>query len=117
MTRGSMANRLGRAVHLSLLTGLLISGALLILGTVLSLARHEVRPGGKPGGAESIVSQAIHGNGIAILNLGIFVLMLTPILRVIVLACGWLLEREWRFTAIAIIVLTLLATSVVLGTG
>jgi hypothetical protein len=36
---------------------------------------------------------------------------------VIVLACGWLLEREWRFTAIAIIVLTLLATSVVLGTG
>jgi uncharacterized membrane protein len=43
--------------------------------------------------------------------------MLTPILRVIVLGVGWLLEREWRFAAIAFFVLALLATSMVLGTG
>jgi uncharacterized membrane protein len=43
--------------------------------------------------------------------------MLTPILRVLVLAIGWLLEKEWRFAAIALCVLALLATSVVLGTG
>lgn len=117
MTRRATSQGLGRAVHLSLLTGLLISGSLLILGTILSLAKHEARPDGRPSGVETIVSQAIHGNGIAILYLGIFILMLTPILRVIVLAFGWLLEREWRFAAIAILVLALLATSVVLGTG
>jgi uncharacterized membrane protein len=117
MNHRTTSEKLGRAVHLSLLSGLLVSGALLILGTTLAIKSHASQPKGGPGSVETIVSQAVHGNGIAILNLGIFVLMLTPILRVMVLGVGWLLEREWRFAAIAFIVLALLATSVVLGTG
>lgn len=117
MKQQTMANRLAWAVHLSLLTGLLLSGALLILGTALTLRSNPAQPEGGPGSLDTIFSQALHGNGVAILNLGIFVLMLTPILRVIVLGVGWLLEREWRFAAIAFVVLALLATSVVLGTG
>jgi uncharacterized membrane protein len=117
MTDRTVAERLNWAVHLSLLGGLLISGSLLILGATTSLASHEVRSPERLPGVEAILSQAIHGHGSAILNLGILILMLTPILRVIVLAVGWSLQREWRFAAIAFLVLALLATSMVLGTG
>jgi|SRR5580704_4909472 uncharacterized membrane protein len=117
MAPRTINERLGWAVHVSLLTGLVISGALLILGATLSLASREVRPGQRPPGVRTIASQAMQGNGSAILYLGILILMLTPILRVLVLAIGWLLEKEWRFAAIALCVLALLATSVVLGTG
>ena len=117
MNRRTMSENLGWAVHLSLLSGLLVSGGLLILGTTLTLASRQIQSEGSPGGVEMIVSQAVRGNGVAILNLGLFILMLTPILRVIVLGVGWLLEREWRFAAIAFFVLALLATSLVLGIG
>jgi hypothetical protein len=43
--------------------------------------------------------------------------MLTPFSRVIVLAIGWLLARQWRFGIVALCVLCLLALSVILGTG
>jgi uncharacterized membrane protein len=117
MAQRTVAERLNWAVHLSLLFGLVISGSLLILGTTISLASHEAKPPQHPPSVATMLSQAIHGNGVAILNLGIFVLMLTPILRVIVLAVGWLLERQWRFAAIALFVLVLLTTSLLLGTG
>ena len=117
MAPRTINERLGWAVHVSLLTGLVISGFLLILGATLRLASQEVRPEKPPTGVRAIASQAIHGNATAILTLGILILMLTPILRVIVLSVGWLLEKEWRFAAIALCVLALLATSMVLGTG
>ncbi len=118
MAPRTINERLGWAVHVSLLTGLVISGALLILGATLRLASHEVGPEQqRPPGVRTIVLQAMHGDGSAILNLGILILMLTPILRVLVLAIGWLLEKEWRFAAIALCVLALLATSAILGTG
>ncbi len=117
MAPRTLNERLGWAVHVSLLTGLAFSGTLLILGATLSLASHDVRSEQRPPGVGTIASQAMQGNGSAILDLGILILMLTPILRVLVLAIGWLLAKEWRFAAIALCVLALLATSVVLGTG
>ena len=117
MAPRTINERLNWAVHISLLTGLVISGTLLLLGVTLSLASHDVRPEPHPPSLSVIVTQALQGNGSAILNLGIVMLMLTPILRVFVLAIGWLLEKQWRFAAIALCVLALLATSVVLGTG
>jgi hypothetical protein len=36
---------------------------------------------------------------------------------VVVLAVGWLADRDWVFATIAIIVLALLAVSITLGTG
>ena len=117
MAPRTVAERLNWAVHFSLLGGLLISGSLLILGAAVSLASHEARSPERPPGVETILSQAVHGHGSSILNLGILILMLTPILRVIVLAVGWSLQRVWRFAAIAFFVLALLATSMWLGTG
>jgi uncharacterized membrane protein len=100
------------------LIGLLISAALLILGGVLMLTAHgSSHPQGPPPGLRSLLSQAGKGEGAAILNLGLLVLMLTPVARVVVLAAGWLSDRQWRFGLIALCVLTLLGLSIFLGTG
>jgi uncharacterized membrane protein len=43
--------------------------------------------------------------------------MVTPILRVVVLLAGWAIDREWRFSAVALTVLALLIASLLLGVG
>ena len=63
------------------------------------------------------MSKAAKGDGTAILQLGLLVLMLTPVARVVVLAVGWLVDREWRFALVALFVFALLMTSLILGTG
>ncbi len=112
-----MIDRLNRAVHLSLLSGLSIGAALLVLGATLALTRQESHPENGPVSVAAIISRATGGDGIAILDAGILILMLTPVSRVIVLAIGWLIERQWRLGIIALCVLALLLTSLILGTG
>jgi uncharacterized membrane protein len=111
------AGRLSWAVHITLLGGLLLSAALLILGATRILTGHELRHEQQPAGIASILANAKAGDGVAILDLGLLILMLTPVLRVAVLAVGWLIDREWRFGVIAVCVLALLLTSLILGTG
>jgi uncharacterized membrane protein len=117
MLRQSPPARLSWAVHISLLSGLLISAGLLILGATRILTLHESRAEQQPAGVVSILANAKAGDGVAILNLGLLILMLTPVLRVAVLAVGWLIDREWRFGVIAVCVFALLMTSLILGTG
>jgi len=117
VAREQSSNRLGWAVHISLLGGLVISGALLILGATLTLTSHARHSPSRPAGVETLVARSAKGDGTAILDLGFLVLMLTPVLRVIVLAVGWLTDRKWRLGMIALCVLALLLTSMILGTG
>jgi uncharacterized membrane protein len=117
MAREETVDRLSRAVHLSLLGGLLISAALLVLGATLALTRQESHPEKGPVSVATIISKAASGDGVAILGVGILILMLTPVSRVVVLAIGWLIGRQWRFGVIALCVLALLLTSLILGTG
>ncbi len=53
----------------------------------------------------------IAGDRTAILDLGLLLLMLTPVLRVTILAIGWLTARQTRFALVALTVLLLLALS------
>jgi uncharacterized membrane protein len=101
-------------VHRVLLAGLSVSAALLMAGlaTTLatdqeSLARHD--------SLWALVRAAARLDGQALTVLGLLALMITPILRVIVLAIGWSLERNWRFAAVAFVVLITLAVSMTLG--
>lgn len=48
---------------------------------------------------------------LALLNLGILVLMATPVLRVIVAILGFSLEQRWRFVGVSCVVLTMLMIS------
>lgn len=108
--------RLEHWVHWTLLGGLCLSAVLLVAGLLAMLAQGEVSaPPSQPLG--TLVRDSLKLQGPALTALGLLVLMITPILRVIVLLCGWALEREWRFTAVAFAVLALLIASLLLGVG
>ena len=107
--------RLEHAVHYSLLVGLILSGLLLAGGlTAAWLAPAPARPI-QPQALLKTVNDALGGNAGALMNLGILTLMATPIVRVIILAIGWLIDRQWRMAVVAIAVFVLLGVSLVLG--
>lgn len=110
-------HRLEHWVHWSLLAGLVLSASLLALGLVVSLMGGQPRPLGPPPAVSTILVGAWHGRGVNLIDLGLLVLMGTPVLRVAVLLLGWLLDRDIRFAAVAFTVLSLLVLSVVLGMG
>jgi hypothetical protein len=115
MHPGAESHRLEHWVHRSLLAGLIVSGLLMAAGLTLTLSRNEPRPEGKPPSLVSLVHDAAREDGVGLMQLGLLVLMVTPVLRVLVLAVGWSLERRWTFMAVAMTVMTLLAVSLVLG--
>lgn len=108
---------LERLVHWTLLTGLAISALMLVAGLGFALGTGEPRPDGEPPSVSRIVRAAAGGDGVALLDLGLLMLILTPVLRVAVLAIGWAVERDWRFAAVAVAVLGLLGLGFVMGLG
>src|SRR5690348_12539708 len=108
---------LRRWVHWSLLAGVIVSGTLLALGLLVTLVSGQPRPEGKPPDLQTLLRQAAHGEGVGLLDVGLMLLIATPVLRVAVLAAGWAVERQWRFAAVAAAVLALLGLSLVLGVG
>jgi hypothetical protein len=115
MTKRAHPRRLEHWVHLCLLTGLLLSGVLLVWGLFVTLVDGQPRPEGPPPPFREVVSAAAGGNGVALIYVGLMVLIGTPIMRVAVLALGWGLAGNLRFLAVSLAVLVLLAVSFFLG--
>jgi uncharacterized membrane protein len=109
-------NRLAHAVSVTLFSGLTVSVILILLGWFFA-GRTEPPENTHIRGVLALPSRAVHGDGTAILELGLLVLMLTPVARVLILAIGWARTKDWTFSLIAFFVLALLALSVLLGTG
>jgi uncharacterized membrane protein len=105
--------RMAGAVRRTLQIGLTASVLLIVVGWIV-IATHARAADGPDAG---LWSRAVHGDGTAILGLGLVLLMLTPVARVLVLAVGWLSSRDFTFSLIAFFVLALLSLSVLLGTG
>ena len=103
-------------VHWTLLSGLAASAVLLVAGLCAMLVQgyESVSPHESLG---KLIRDAVQVRGPALTTLGLLVLMITPILRVIVLLAGWTMRRDWRFAAVALVVLTLLILSLSLGVG
>jgi uncharacterized membrane protein len=109
--------RLARWVHFVLLIGVVAAGLLMAVGLVIAVAGEQPRPVVQPHLLSSLPSRLADGNGIALIELGLLVLILTPVARVAVLTIGWLVGGDRRFAAVAASVLGLLALSVWLGLG
>jgi len=90
------AFRLEAVIGVVLRAGVMLSSACLAIGLVLSLSL---------GGAAPAAD--------LLLQVGILVLLATPIARVLVSIAEYIRERDWRFTTLTLIVLVELLASVV----
>jgi uncharacterized membrane protein len=87
-----------------LFVGSLCAAALLALGLLVMWIKgepfepvvHVVRPS-----LSVLFSSLLKGDAVAILNLGILAMMLTPFLRVVVAVVSFLWERDYRYAAVA----------------
>src|SRR5579872_832232 len=96
---------LRRCVQLTLLAGLFASAGFLILGLSMRLVHGQPATGAEPPHFASLPHRALQGDGNALLDIGLLLLMLTPILRIVVLGIGWAVDRNWRFALVAFSVL------------
>lgn len=105
---------LNRRISRLLSIGLALSVALLLVGTVLTVAR--------PGTA------AIHATSLAdipaavaalepggFFDLGLLILVLNPVARVVALTVGFARRRMWLFSAFSVVVLAVLGLSAYVG--
>ncbi|HOQ85796.1 MAG TPA: DUF1634 domain-containing protein [Phycisphaerae bacterium] len=120
--------RIERVISGLLRGGLLLSLVLVTLGVTLMYTRHpeyvsspqalahlKVEGQNPPGTAGEIVAGVLAGQGRAVVMLGVFVLFMTPVLRVAMSAITFLWEKDWIFAVITSLVLAALLISLVIS--
>jgi uncharacterized membrane protein len=106
-------------------TGVLISAAVVLLGASIYLSRHAHEPAdyrvfrGEPSEYRTIrgvIQSVINGRGQGIIQLGLLLLIATPIARVAFSVVGFAIERDRLYVVCTLIVLAVLLYSF-LGSG
>ena len=106
-------------------TGVLISAAVVLLGASIYLSRHAHEPAdyrvfrGEPSEYRTIsgvIQSVIVGRGQGIIQLGLLLLIATPIARVAFSVVGFAIERDRLYVAFTLLVLAILLYSF-LGSG
>jgi uncharacterized membrane protein len=105
--------------------GVLFAATTVLAGGILYLVRHHAEPAnyhtfaaGSPStrSLSGIIQAAAHGNSPAIIQVGLLLLVLTPIARVTIAVVGFLLERDRLYAVVSLIVLLILAFSLLHAT-
>ena len=101
-------------------TGVIIAAIVVLAGGVLYLDRHglghpdyhtfQVQPDGLTT-LSGIFHEAVSLRGRGIIQLGLLLLVLTPVPRVIVSAVAFMIERDWMYVAMTLFVLMVLLFS------
>jgi len=106
-------------------TGVLISAAVVLWGACVYLSRHAHEPAdyrifrGEPSEFRTIpgvIQSVISGRGRGLIQLGLLLLIATPIARVAFSIVGFAIERDRMYVAFTLIVLAILLYSL-LGSG
>ncbi len=104
-----------------LITGVIISGALILTGGVYYLIQHGFSIPhyktfrGEPGNLRSvkqILNGFIHWDSLSIIQMGLLLLIATPVSRVIFAVIGFLIEKDYLYVVISLIVLGIIAYSI-----
>lgn len=108
--------RIDALVHLVLLAGGALAGLLLLAAIVAALAEHRGLPQ-VPERLSDVLRAVRHLEPAGLASLGLVILILTPVARVVgsVVAFAWM--KDWRFTLITLLVLTLMGLSLYFGQG
>ena len=105
--------------------GVLSAAGLVVIGALIYLARHGLQPAsfsvfrGETAALRTIANilmGATHFHGKAIIQLGLLVLIATPVARVAFSAFAFYLERDYLYVVLTLIVLAILLYSL-LGSG
>ncbi|TDX00781.1 DUF1634 domain-containing protein [Dinghuibacter silviterrae] len=106
--------------------GVLLSTGIVIIGGIVYLARHgQELPEygtfhGQPREFRTIpgIARGVwDGKGRAVIQMGILVLIATPVFRVAFSIIGYLLEKDYLYTAITLLVLAIILFSMLGGLG
>ncbi|KRN89573.1 DUF1634 domain-containing protein [Ligilactobacillus ceti] len=97
--------------------GVIIAATFMIIGFIILLITHT---GGYPGNhfpttLKAIFTGLFHGKAYAFMMFGIFCLILTPVLRVIISIYAFLKEKDYLYVGITTLVLVILIISFILG--
>jgi uncharacterized membrane protein len=103
------SERMNRTVYLVLVTGMILSFSIMIIGLVM----YAITPTeGTALPLDKIAEGVMHGSPIAIIDLGIVILIATPFVRVMAAGMTFGLERDYRFVGISIFVLAMIILAV-----
>jgi uncharacterized membrane protein len=111
---------LDRQIGILLRAGVVSAAAIALLGGALFLARHGSEPAtydvfhGEPQDLRSVggvFREVLMLRGRAIIQLGLLLLVATPVARVALTLVAYARQRDWRFVGIASLVLALLLFS------
>ena len=112
--------RLENVIGQLLRAGVLLAAATVLAGGLLYLARHHadrvnahtfVAGGQDTRTLTGIVRSAARGESAAIIQLGLLLLVFTPVARVVIAVVGFFLERDRLYAVVSLIVLIILAFS------
>ncbi len=104
-----------------LITGVIISGAMILSGGIYYLIQygfsipHFKTFRGEPSNLRSvskIITGVIHLDSLSIIQLGLLLLIATPIARVIFAVIGFFMEKDFLYVLISLIVLGIIAYSI-----
>jgi uncharacterized membrane protein len=101
--------RLNRTMYLVLVTGMVLSFSIMVIGLVM----YAISPTeGTTLPMDKILDGIVQGNPIAVIDLGIVLLIATPLVRIIAAGITFGLERDYRFLGIAVFVLAMIVLAI-----
>lgn len=116
--------RIEQTVGNLLRVGLLVATLVVVVGATVYLARrggeqptYRLFHGEPPDlrGIAGIVDTALDWRGRGIIQLGLLILLATPVARVLFSIVAFVLQRDWLYVGITLVVLTVLLYSIVGG--
>lgn len=109
-------NRIEKRISIAIRVGVAIATIFMLFGFVLLLINYQSNFAGytNPGFAE-IFGGLFSLNPYSFMLVGIFLLILTPVLRVVTCIILFVIQKDRLYTAITILVLIILAISFVVG--
>jgi uncharacterized membrane protein len=104
--------------------GVILSASVTLIGGIMFLASHGSVPAsyhtftGEPAGLRTVggvIEGVAQGDSISVIQLGVLLLIATPIARVLFSVIGFARERDWMYVAFSTLVLALLLYGLVHG--
>jgi uncharacterized membrane protein len=118
--------RMDQIMAVLLRSGVLLAASLVFIGGIVYLSRHDLPAinyrvfQGEPQELRTvggILHEAAKFHGRGLIQLGLLILIATPVARVLFSVVAFLYERDWTYVAITVIVLALLCYSLFGGGG